>query len=88
MDSRQSVHDASCQCERGSMKTEKILEIARRHILCFDDGGFIDVELIAFAQAVIEVDRQRIKQIIEEVGRQGNHDKWFDCADAIAGRIG
>lgn len=30
MDSRQSVHDASCQCERGSMKTEKILEIARR----------------------------------------------------------
>ncbi len=32
-------------------------------------------------------ERARIKQIIEEVGRQGNHDKWFDCADAIAGRI-
>jgi hypothetical protein len=32
-------------------------------------------------------ERARIKQIIEEVGRQGNHDKWFDCADAIAGGI-
>lgn len=40
MDSRQSVHDVSCQCERGSMKTEKIIEIARRygnsdrHLIC------------------------------------------------------
>ena len=32
-------------------------------------------------------ERERIKQIIDDVGRQGNHDKWFDCADAIAGRI-
>jgi hypothetical protein len=34
-----------------------------------------------------ERERERIKQIIAEVGRQGNHDKWFDCADAIVERI-
>ena len=34
-----------------------------------------------------KAERERIKQIVDEVGRQGNHDAWFDCADAIAGRI-
>lgn len=32
--------------------------------------------------------RERIKQIIDEVGRQGNHDAWFDCCDTIMERIG
>lgn len=34
-----------------------------------------------------KAEQERIKQIIDEVGRQGNHDKWFDCADAIVERI-
>lgn len=37
--------------------------------------------------AAKESERERIKQIVDEVGRQGNNDKWFDCADAILGRI-
>jgi len=32
-------------------------------------------------------ERERITRIVDEVGVQGNHDKWFDCADAIAERI-
>ncbi len=32
-------------------------------------------------------ERERITRIVDEVGVQGNHDEWFDCADAIAGRI-
>ena len=32
-------------------------------------------------------ERERIKQIIEEVWRQGNHDKWFDCANTILDRF-
>lgn len=38
-------------------------------------------------KAAQAAERERIKQIIDEVGRQGNHDKWFDCADAIVERI-
>jgi hypothetical protein len=37
--------------------------------------------------AAKQAERARIKQIVDEVGRQGNHDTWFDCADAIAERI-
>lgn len=34
-----------------------------------------------------KAERERIKQIVDEIGRKGNHDKWFDCADAIAERV-
>ena len=46
---------------------------------------------ILFARAMYErgqqAERERIKQIVDEVAWQGNHDKWFDCADAIVERI-
>ena len=32
-------------------------------------------------------ERDRIKNIVEQVGLQGNHDKWFDCCDMIMERI-
>ena len=56
MDSRQSVHDASCQCERGSMKTEKIIEIAHEtvRLTWINDSP---EDLIAFAHAIIEAQR-------------------------------
>jgi hypothetical protein len=34
-----------------------------------------------------KAERERIKQIIEEVSWQGDHDKWFDCVDALVERI-
>lgn len=38
-------------------------------------------------KAAQAAERERIKQIVDEVAWQGNHDKWFDCADAIVERI-
>ena len=79
------------------MTPEQIIEIAHRYsdkaYPAPDDSSrvtyweFLEKDLIAFAQAVIETERERIKEIVAEVAWQGNHDKWFDCADAIADRI-
>lgn len=39
-------------------------------------------------EAAQKAERERIKRIVQEVGRQGNHDAWFDCCDTIMERIG
>lgn len=75
------------------MTLEKIKEIAetwfewpneRREYVTY-------TSTILFARAMYErgqaAERERIKEIVDEVAWQGNHDKWFDCADAIADRI-
>lgn len=80
------------------MTLEKVLKLAQLYggLDAFDDfdtGGSVSMWVFSeegvrkFVHAVIKADRERIKQIIDDVGRKGDHDKWFDCADAIAGRI-
>jgi len=69
------------------MTDEKIFELAAQ----FDDDSpefVMSTEaVIDFAQAVIKEERKRIKRIVEEVAWQGDHDKWFDCVDALVERI-
>lgn len=38
-------------------------------------------------RAARKAERERIKKIVDEVGRQGNHNEWFDCCDTIMKRI-
>lgn len=44
-----------------------------------------DEEVIRLETELAE--RKRIKQIVEEVSWKGDHDKWFDCVDAIMERL-
>lgn len=37
--------------------------------------------------AAQQAERARIRDIIKAVGVQGEHDKWFECADAIMEKI-
>lgn len=57
-----------------------------------DAGWHIDfIDLKPVIQEVWEAaqkaERERIKQIIDAVGVQGNHDEWFNCCDTIMERI-
>ena len=49
-------------------------------------------ELREFAEeawhAAQAAERERILQIVDQVGIQGNHNAWFDCCDTIVERIG
>lgn len=61
------------------MTEEKILEVARRYGVqsrYIDCIAFTEKEIIAFAQSVIEAERERIKQIIHEAtdGGWGNYE--------------
>lgn len=75
------------------MTIEEIQEIAETWFEWPDDHReyVTYTSTILFARAMYErgqaAERERIKEIVAEVAWQGNHDKWFDCADAIVDRI-
>jgi hypothetical protein len=80
------------------MDKENIIEMAERYgqleTLDDQDTGchvsawvFGEEGLRKFVQAVVDEERKRIKQIVDEVSWKGDHDKWFDCLDALVERI-
>ena len=67
------------------MTIEEIESIIRKNMIITDERLYEAVMSVALD--VEKAEREQIKEIINQVGVQANHNEWFDCCVTILKRI-